>query len=226
MLTRGHTTVSYRKFKNFDSAKFRNDISQQNWDFIHQFKNPNDMWHAWKNTFNFVVEKHAPLRTKRVKASKAPWISSHLKGEMHKRDILKIKAIRSNDTSDWLIFKKMRNSVNQNIVRAKENYFTRAFFENKCNSKKTWNIINDLTSKNRKSSHIHEVDLNGNLINDSNKIADAFNQHFSNIREVKIPRFRFTGTGNIHIPIPVNRGIMCNLRNARYSGVRKPIRKW
>ena len=181
MPTRGHTTVSYRKFKNFDSAKFRNDISQQNWDFIHQFKNPNDMWHAWKNTFNFVVEKHAPLRTKRVKASKAPWISSHLKGEMHKRDILKIKAIRSNDTLDWLIFKKMRNSVHQNIVRGKENYFKRAFFENKCNSKKTWNIINDLTSKNRKSSHIHEVDLNGNLINDSNKIADAFNEHFSNI---------------------------------------------
>ena len=181
MPTRGHTTVSYRKFKNFDSAKFRNDISQQNWDFIHQFKNPNDMWHAWKNTFNFVVEKHAPLRTKRVKASKVPWISSHLKGEMHKRDILKIKAIRSNDTLDWLILKKMQNSVNQNIVRAKENYFKRAFFENKCNSKKTWNIINDLTSKNRKSSHIHEVDLNGNLINDSNKIADAFNEHFSNI---------------------------------------------
>ena len=128
MPTRGHITVSYRKFKNVDSAKFRNDISQQNWDFIHQFKNPNDMWHAWKNTFNFIVEKHAPLRTKRVKASKAPWISSHLNGEMHKRDILKIKAIRSNDTLDWLIFKKMRNSVNQNIVRAKENYFKRAFF--------------------------------------------------------------------------------------------------
>ncbi|CAB4029666.1 Hypothetical predicted protein, partial [Paramuricea clavata] len=48
-------------------------------------------------------KKHAPLRTKRVKASKAPWISSHLK--------------------DWHIFKKMRNSVNQNIARAKENYF-------------------------------------------------------------------------------------------------------
>ena len=73
------------------------------------------------------------------------------------------------------------HTVNQNIVRAKENYFKRAFFENKCNSKKTWNIINDLTSKNRKSSHIHEVVLNGNLINDSNKIADAFNEHFSNI---------------------------------------------
>jgi hypothetical protein len=42
--------------------------------------------------------------------------------------------------------------------------------------------------------------------------------------EVKIPRFRFTG--NIHVPVPVNRGITCNLRNARYSGVWKSIRKW
>jgi hypothetical protein len=104
-------------------------VSKTGTHFINQFKNPNDMWHAWKNTFNFVVEKHAPLRTKRVKASIAPWISSHLKGEMHKRDILKIKAIRSNDTLDWLVFKKMRNSVNQNIVRAKENYFKRAFLK-------------------------------------------------------------------------------------------------
>ena len=63
------------------------------------------MWHAWKTTFNFIVEKHAPLCTKRVKASKSPWIS-HLKDEMHKRDIQKIKAVRSND---WISFKKMRN---------------------------------------------------------------------------------------------------------------------
>ena len=37
----------------------------------------------------------------------------------------------------------------------------------------------------------------------------------SRIREVKIPRFRFTGTGDIHVPVPVNRGTTCNLRNPR-----------
>ena len=45
-------------------------------------------------------------------------------------------------------------------------------------------------------------------------------------REVKIPRFRFTGTGDIHVPVPVNRGTTCNLRNPRYFGVSKPIREW
>ena len=81
------------------------------------------MWHAWKTTFNFIVEKHAPLCTKRVKASKSPWITSHLKDKMHKRDIKKIKAVRSNDSEDWISFKKIRNSVNQKIFQAKETYF-------------------------------------------------------------------------------------------------------
>ena len=52
--------------------------------------------------------------------------------------------------------------------------------ENKGNPKKTWNIINELTSKNRKITQITEIDLKGDLI-DSNKIADAFNEYFSNI---------------------------------------------
>ena len=129
--TRDHSTVNYRKFKNFDSIKFRNDISLQNWSHIKELENPNDMWHAWKTTFNCVVNKHAPLCTKRVKASKSPWITSHLKDEMHKRDIQKIKAIRSNDPQDWSSFKKMRNSVNHKIFRAKETYFKNAFCENK-----------------------------------------------------------------------------------------------
>ena len=57
----------------------------------------------------------------------------------------------------------MRNSVNHKIVRAKETYFKNAFCENKGNPKKTWNIINELTSKNRKITQITEIDLNGHL---------------------------------------------------------------
>ena len=94
------------------------------------------MWHVWKAIFNSVVDKHAPFRTKRVRASKSPWISSQLKDEMHKRDAQKIKLIRSNDSLDWFLFKKMRNSVNQNIFRSKESYFKDILFANKNNPQK------------------------------------------------------------------------------------------
>ena len=75
----------------------------------------------------------------------------------------------------------MRNSINQKIFQAKETYFKNTLYENKGNPQKTWKIINELTSKNRKATQVTEIDLNGDLISDPNKIADAFNEHFSNI---------------------------------------------
>ena len=88
--SRGHTTVNYRKFKNFNSLSFRNDISQQRWDNIYHYDNPNDMWEAWKGLFLECVDKHAPLRTKRVRSRKSPWITPRLKKRLHERDVLKV----------------------------------------------------------------------------------------------------------------------------------------
>ena len=111
------------------------------------YDDPNDMWHVWKDTFNNVAERHAPLQTKRVRVSKSPWITPELKQCMHQRDVLKIKASRSNDPDDWTVFKRSRNLVNSEIKNAKALYYANASQENKNNLKKTWNIINELTSR-------------------------------------------------------------------------------
>ena len=73
------------------------------------------MWDAWKNLFLFCVDKHAPLRNKRVRSCKSPWITSQLKQRLHARDILKLKATPSGDPDDWCKFKKLRNTVNNEI---------------------------------------------------------------------------------------------------------------
>ena len=61
---------------------------------------------------------------------------------MHKRDALKIKAIRSNDSADWHAFQCCRNDVNNQIKLAKENYYKKAFDEYVGNQNKTWRVIN------------------------------------------------------------------------------------
>ena len=58
---KGHSTVTYRKFKNFNSTRFGFNISQQNWD---NYEDSNDMWEAWKSLFFQCVDKDAPLRSK------------------------------------------------------------------------------------------------------------------------------------------------------------------
>ena len=95
--SRGHTTVTYRKFKNFNSSNFRSYIAHYNWQIIDNYDDPNDTWEVRKKLFLLCVDKHAPLRNKLVRSCKSPWITPQLKKRLHARNILKLKATRSGD---------------------------------------------------------------------------------------------------------------------------------
>ena len=178
---RGHSTISYRKLGKFNSADFRSDIAQHDWGSIDQLNNPNDMWAKWKEMFLECIDRHAPLKSKRVRLSKSPWINSNLKKLMHKRDILKLKAIRSKNPSDWREFRKHRNFVNSQVRIAKQSYYNNAFQENKGNVRNTWRVINELTSRKVKTSSIKEIKLNDKSIHDSPELSETFNSHFATI---------------------------------------------
>ena len=47
-----------------------------------------DVWDEWKIKCLKVVNTHAPLRKKRVRSKRSPWITSKLKKRMHERDIM------------------------------------------------------------------------------------------------------------------------------------------
>ena len=68
---------------------------------------------------------------------------------MHDRNILKIKVnkYKSNDSNDWSLFKKQRNIVNSEIRLAKQTYYQNSFNKYTGDSKKTWQTINELTSR-------------------------------------------------------------------------------
>jgi hypothetical protein len=118
---------------------------------------------------------------------------------MHERDSLKIRASRSNDPNDWSIFKKCRNSVNNEIKQAKENYYINAFSENEGNSRKTWGIINVLTARKTKNSHIIEIKRCGISISDPMELSEAFNDHFARVGPKLANGIPFTANDRSHL---------------------------
>ena len=103
-------------------------------------------WRLLTSTLHW--EKHAPLRKAHVSAQGSPWITSDLKKQMHERDILKIKAIKSNNQVVWVkLKKKQRNIVNKAVKQAKQFYYQTIFSDHKGDSRETWQIINALTSR-------------------------------------------------------------------------------
>ena len=80
--------------KNFHKSGYLRDLQQKAWSDVETLPpDPNDMWSMWKDMLMQSIDKHAPLKSKRVGNKKALWITDNLRREMHKRDFLKKKAI-------------------------------------------------------------------------------------------------------------------------------------
>lgn len=109
--------INYRQFKHFNSTNFRNDILTQPWDDIKELHDPNDRWKKWKDLVISVCNGHAPLKSKRIRPSKPPWITTVWKKRMNFRDQLKRKAIKTRDLSTWNQFRKTKKRENREITR-------------------------------------------------------------------------------------------------------------
>ena len=75
------------------------------WANVDLYFDPNDMWQEWRELFLSCVNKLAPLKLKRVRKKRCPWITADLLCKTT-RDFLKNKAISSNDPVTWDQYKR------------------------------------------------------------------------------------------------------------------------
>ena len=109
-----NSTREVRDYKNFVEIDFIEDISQVPWNIVCQFDDPNVCWQAWKSLFLEILDRHAPVRCKRIRGNSrsVPWISSNVKKLMRNRDFHKKQAIKHASSAHWNIYKTERNKVN------------------------------------------------------------------------------------------------------------------
>ena len=58
------------------------------------------MWSCWKKIFLDVIDKHAPIKKKRIRNKKYPWLNARIKQSMIERNKLKLLAIKTNAAVD------------------------------------------------------------------------------------------------------------------------------
>ena len=178
----GTRMIDIRSMKNFNREEFLRELEQKHWANIYLSQDPNEMWEMWKNLLMDTVDKHAPRRSRRIKNRTSPWITTEVRHKIFKRDYLKRKANLSNDPQLWREYRQARNHINNEIKQAKRAYFTRNLEFNRGDMKKTWKLINELTSKNvAKSKKVSELNIGDQKITASAEIAEAFNEYFSTV---------------------------------------------
>ena len=161
--------------------------------------------------FSLILDKHAPVRNRRVSEKFSPWLTKDLKQLSATRDRLKKQAVRSKFKILMEVYRQTRNKVNKVNTDLKREIFTNKIASHNGDLKKTWMTINMVLNKKSKTTQIAALQVDGRQICDSESMAESMNEFLCSIGNTlsdKIPK-----TSN---PLPENE-YSVNPQNLRFE---------
>ena len=162
----------YRNYKNFNQIYFLSEISTA-LEHVTNFTEFNDR-------YIMILNKHAPLKTRFLRANNKPHITKQLRKAMMIRSHLKNIANKSNDPKDMVSYRAQRNLVVNMNRKAKRLYF---HSESKTCDKTFWSACKPFFSDKALSGSRTILVEKDEIISDDKKVATVFNDYFANITE-------------------------------------------
>ena len=157
------------------------DLSSAHWHQIEAFDNIDDILAAWYSLFIEVIDKHAPIRTLRIKHDiQADRLTSEILDKIKQRDKMKKKKKKKKRHDDYKI---LRNEVSTQIQNSKQASYKSKIEAGKGDPKSIWKIFKEFGASNKKkyNTDCFKLNIDDNLITDTKEIADTFNDYFVNI---------------------------------------------
>ena len=129
----------YRDYKYFDRTKFKNNLNEKLSEGISNYE-------SFETTFIEVLNKHAPLRKKLLRANHAPYITKTLRKAIMRRSQLETKYLKSKTQTDLKLYKKHKNFCSKLHKRERRKYYESLDMKNVLDSKKFWKTMGPFLS--------------------------------------------------------------------------------
>ena len=149
-------------------------------------ENVNESFNEFHNVLCNTIDRHSPLKSKTVNIAKywrEPWISKGLQKCISKQKLLYQLSIKKDAPQSTIT--KYRNYQNSLIKTKRAAH--KAFYVNKCaefkrNTKKIWQLINNISGKiNNKTELVECLSINNMDHYDANSITNESGKHFSTV---------------------------------------------
>lgn len=175
--------ISIRQYKKLNIDQFINDIISINWERYQLIPYVQEAWDFLYSELSSIIDKHAPLKTTKVKGRHLPWINADLISLFRQRDSAWATFRKSKIPADWEEYRKLRNLSKTMTRNAKSNYYKESLSENFRNSKQFWSKIKTITSASNKSVP-KQMKVNNKILHEPLSIAQAFNEHFLSVSSI------------------------------------------
>jgi len=188
----GKVTINFRDTSEPSLHKMYTKLNERLLDF--NVENSNDVNHDVHKFHNIVwktFEECCPLRSKNITLNRilSPWLTKDIILLCQTKRVLHSKVC--NNSISQATFRTFNKTLKRVIKLSKLNYFNAKFKDLQSDIKNTWKNINKLVGKSPRSRSV-EFEIDGIAVNEPKIIANAFNDHFSEVAPKllsKIPNF-------------------------------------
>ena len=150
--------IVYRKFKNFDLKNFKNEIRTKMQSI--------DKYETFEEKFLKVLNKHAPLKKKFIRANHVPYMTKNLRKAIMKRSQLENKYIRNSTVENMNKYKKHKNFCSKLYKKERKKFYSQLDIKNITDNKLFWKTMKPFLSD--KCTYASKISLvhNDNVISD------------------------------------------------------------
>ncbi len=184
-----HTTQSdYRIINEANNLLFKQLIDSEDWGgVIASGSNAQSQFDTLCDTYTKHYNTAYPLKSQRVRRKNErlhpkPWILPFLEDAIARRENLYHAFVKSPSEENSARYNKLKKFCDKHVNLAKDKYYKKYFEQHKNNSKKQWEMINNLLNRTKsRTGPIKLKDDHGRIVNNSLDVATKFNEHFSSI---------------------------------------------
>ena len=178
--------VTVRSTKNLDNDSLIKDLNELPLEVLKALAdNPNDLWSSWKSFFRNILNKHAPIKTMRVRGNNLPYVKAEIKSMMKQRGHLRGKANKTGSKYLRKAFQNLHNQVNYTLRELRSDYYTKKIDDNKYNLRNTWKVLIKVINSKNKCNLVEKITANNTEVTDkqeiSPEISDQTNKYFASI---------------------------------------------
>ena len=119
-----------------------------------------------------VLERHAPVRKRKVRNRQCPFLDQEIKMLMDEREQVHKVACESGAAIDWEYYRWCRNEVKRRLRDAERNYVQKVINDNQSSSA-MWKVIRNCIPTKEKSRPVYSRDLT--------ELTNEFNEFFTSV---------------------------------------------
>ena len=174
-----HMTTSYRCFKHFNENDFLAELAEDIVTFETDQETINGDLEVWSSIILKHLNKHTPIKTKRVKTKRLPdWFTQDIVLMQKQRDNCK-------RLKQWTEYKTYRNKTRQLIRAAKREYFSESVANSK-DTKRIWAHLRTVSGDIKPSGKQlpEELIIDNEKITKSEDVAHKLNTYFTSVADI------------------------------------------